>query len=414
MRAALGAGVVLCFVVGCRKEYAGSEQLFVECMEEYGFEVTSVDLTPGKEDVQLAPHDRPVSEVIEATEACERRALGEEPEVMVTGNDLLSDVGSVVGEVENGGVVALVVRDGDASLAVAGTANGAGDPLTEDSRFNLASVSKVYTAAVVYRLHDRGRLSTSDLLSSHLSGPTLGSDATIRSLLGHTSGVANYTDNPAYLAAVLEDPDRVFTTSELLDYAAALPSSPPGTFAYSNTGYLLLGRLIEEVTGEELPDAFEAELFGPLGLTATTVVEPPAFPSDLVSGWVDPEALGLPASASLPVMPVPAALSGCQADCGVVASASDVETFFRALHDGSVLSEEALAQMQAPGPDPYEAHGLSIYDGGPSGRTTFGHGGGGAGYTARVAIEPVRGDLVVILGNNDALAVHALFDAYRP
>lgn len=414
MRTALGAGVVLCFVAGCKKEYTGSEEIFVACMEEHGFEVTSVDLTPGKEDVQLAPHDRPVSEVIEATEECERRALGEEPEVVVTGNDLQADVGAVVGAVETGGVVALVVRDGEASVAVGGTGNVAGDPLTEDSRFNLASVSKVYTAAVVYRLQDRGLISTSDPLSSHLSGPVLGSDATIQSLLGHTSGVPNYTDNPAYLAAVLEDPDRIFTTSELIDYAAALPSTSPGSFSYSNTGYLLLGLLIEEVTGDGLPDAFEDELFAPLGLTDTTVVEPPTFPPDLVSGWVDPEGLGLPASTSLPVMPVSAALSGCQADCGVVASASDVQAFFRALHDGSVLSEEALAQMQAPGPDPYEAHGLSITDEGRTGLTTYGHGGGGAGYTARVAIEPVSGDLVVFLGNNDALAVNALFEAYRP
>ena len=385
----------------------------MECMKEHGFEVIFVDLTPGKEQVELAPHDRPLEEVIAATEECERRAKEGESGVQISGDDLEDDVDAVAAVEENGGVVVLLLQDGQVSSAAAGTANPAGDQLGMDSAFNIASVTKTYTAAVVYRLEDQDLVSTAEPLSTYLPSSGFGDHVTLDALLSHTSGIPDYADNPDYLADVLADPDRVFTPAELLDYAASLPSTPVGAFDYSNTGFVLLGQMIEQVTGQPLPAVMSEEIFDPLGLTRTTVVDPPGFRPDLVSAWADPEALGLPPMSDLPVLPFPAALSGCQADCGIVTTAEELQTFFDALFDGAIVSEGALARMMQPGPDPSEARGLSIYED-SDGHKTYGHGGGGAGYTARVAVDPQSGDIAVFLANNDALEVDGLFEAYRP
>lgn len=395
-------------------EPAGSEDVFIACMAEYGFEVTSVDLTPGREDVALAAHDRSLEEVLEATAICEERSLGGGSEVEISGDDLQLDVRAVVDAVDRGGVVALVVRNGVATEATGSSANASGDLLTADSRFNIASVSKTYTATLVYRLEDRGLLDSDASLNTYLPDLPYGPEVTLDALLTHTSGVPDYAANPDYLAAVLAEPDRIFTPADLLGYAASLPAHSEGEFSYSNTGYLLLGLVVEEVAQAELAEVMQAEIFGPLGLTDTSLAEPPDFPSGLVSARVDPESLGLPADPPPPVMPIPAALSGCQADCGVVTTLSDTRVFFEALFEGPLLSEASRAKMTTAGEGVSEyARGLEIYEG-EDGRSTFGHGGGGAGYSARVAYDPVSTDLVVFFGNNDVLEVNALFDAYRP
>lgn len=391
---------------------SGAEDVFIECMRERGFEVTEADLTPGRENIELAPHDRPLAEVVEATTACEQLALGGSP-IDISGDDLQQDVGTVVDQVTNGGIVALQVRSGVSTWAVAGTADLDGSPLVADSLFNVASATKAYTATLIYRLEDQGSLDTSAALSSFLPALDYGPEVTLDALLSHRSGIPDYVDNPAYLTDVLAAPNRIFTADELLAYAGFESPAPAGSYDYSNTGYLLLGMVIEEVTGEALADVFRSEIVDPLGLLHTTLVDPPRFPSDLASGWVDPASLGLPADPPPPVMPIAAALSGCQADCGVLTTAAEARMFYEALFDGTLLSKEALAEMTSShGDAPHQGRGLEIYEGAAG--STYGHGGGGAGYSARIAYDPVSGDATVLLANHDALAVDALFEAYRP
>ena len=392
---------------------AGAEQRFIACMADRGFEVTSVSLTPGREDVQLAPHDRPLEEVVAATADCEALALGGTV-LELSGENLQQDVDTVVAQVANGGVIAILVQDGTTTTAVAGTANRNGDPLALDSQLNIASTSKAFTAAAVYRLEDREMLSTDQPLSTYLPDLGFGPEVTLDALLAHRSGIPDYAQNPDYLADVVGDPDRVFSPRDLLDYARELRPGTPGSFAYSNTGFVLLGLVVEEVTGDRLAQVMRDEIVEPLGLTHTSLVEPPDFPDALVSAWVDAASLGLPTSPPPPVMPFSSALSGCQADCGIVTTAGEARVFKEALLDGSLLSQGALTTMTTPGEEaPGYGRGLEIYEG-RAGQPTYGHGGGGAGYSTRIALDPATGDLIVLLANNDALQLNALFEAYRP
>lgn len=416
----LGA-VVSCKRGPSQRQIDEAEAVYVQCMREKGFDVSHVDLTPGKEEIDLEPHDRPLDEVSEATAECEARAEkvlnGHAPdpegEPVISGKDLQNDVSSMAAAVDHGGVVALMVRDGESTLVAAGTANADGDPLTGETLFNIASVTKTYTATLIYLLEDDNLLDTHASLSTYVPDAGFGDDVKLDALLSHRSGIPDYASNPEYLSDILAEPERIFTAEELVEYARFEPAAPTGEkYSYSNTGYTLLGLVIEEVTGEPLADAFNTRLFVPLGLTATSLSEPPNFPPDLAQAWLDAENLGLDPDTALPVMPVPAALSGCQADCGVITTASELRIFFEALFDGSLVSESALQRMMETEPDAHDhGRGLDAYDLESGGRA-YGHSGGGVGYAALVVHEPESDDTTIVLVNNDALDIQPLFAAY--
>lgn len=329
-------------------------------------------------------------------------------------DELQRNVTGVVPSESDGGVIALVVRDGTTAQAVAGTANLGGDPLLAQSKFSIASITKVYTATLVYQLEDQGLLDTSAPLSTYLPETDYGPDVTLDTLLSHRSGIADYATNPAYVTDVLADLQRVFTTEELIEYAMFEPPSPAGeTYAYSNTGYSLLGLVIEEVTQEPLTQALQTGIVAPLGLTSTSFIDPLSFPDDLPSAWLDPQNFGLPPETELPVMPVPAPFSGCSADCGIVTTAPELRIFFEALFDGTLVSEASLAKMTSSDPDaPNEGRGLEIFDVG-AGAKAYGHGGGGTGYTSLAAYEPVSGAVTIFFASNDTFELESLFAAYE-
>ncbi len=332
---------------------------------------------------------------------------------------LQAEVDAAVVDGLDGGVIALLVRDGVVAQAVAGTKNATGEALSADSRFNIGSVSKVYTAAMIHQLAEEGALELGAALSTYLPDTDYGPAVTLESLLSHRSGVPDYAANPAYLQEALLDPDRVFTTDELLEYSTFEEATPAGDgFSYSNTGYLFLGLVIEVVTGDTLDAALQARIVEPLGLVSTGYVDPPDFPDGLPSGWLDPTDFGLPAGTQLPVMPVSSALSGCRADCGIITTAPELRAFFEALFDGTLISAEALAEMTRSR-DPAETsdgwgRGLQLYAPVHSPVPEYGHGGGGTGYTSLVTIRPDSGDITILFANNDAFELEGLLGAYAP
>ncbi len=319
----------------------------------------------------------------------------------------------------SGGVIVLLVRDGVMSHAVAGTQNAEGELLSEDSLFNIASVSKVYTATMVYQLVEEGVVDLEAPLTVYLPDTGYGLEVTIESLLAHRSGIPDYAANPEYLENALLDPDRVFTTEELIGYAAFEDPGPAGAvFNYSNTGYLLLGLVIESVTGGTLQAALDARIVEPLSLASTHYVAPPSFPEDLPSAWLDPTAFGLPADTELPVMPVAAALSGCQADCGIITTAAELRVFFEGVFDGTLISSDSLEMMtrsdESPDASGGWGRGLQLYASANTPEPEYGHGGAGTGYTSLVSVRPESGDLTIVFASNDRFELDGLLQAYAP
>lgn len=169
-----------------------------------------------------------------------------------------------------------------------------GPPLQAGDEFRIASVTKIFTAAAILRLVEQGRLGLDDPIDRHLAADELKllradrydtARITVRHLLEHSSGIHDFATDARFLAAVAENPARRWTRREQLALAVAAgqPYGPPGRQSrYSDTGYILLGAIIERISGAALADAMPALLrFEALGL-ARTRFEPEA------KGLVDP------------------------------------------------------------------------------------------------------------------------------
>lgn len=144
-----------------------------------------------------------------------------------------------------------------------------GDPITEETVFDIASTSKQFTATAVLLLAEEGQLDLDAPLSDVLEGlPAWSGGVTLRQMLTHTSGIPDYID--LLYDAGFTDGDRTTAGDALAELAEAedLDFSPGSTFAYSNSGYFLLSQVIEAVTALTAEEYLEQAVFGPLGLSA--------------------------------------------------------------------------------------------------------------------------------------------------
>ena len=145
-----------------------------------------------------------------------------------------------------------------------------GTAATAESVFEIGSVTKQFTTAGILVLAQEGKLSVDDKIAGHLKGaPTSWRQITIRHLLTHTSGLKNYTGLDGF------EMSRHLTQEQFVARIAALPPdfAPGEKWAYCNTGYNLLGYIIENASGKSYGDFLRQKIFGPLGMTATGLRE---------------------------------------------------------------------------------------------------------------------------------------------
>jgi D-alanyl-D-alanine carboxypeptidase len=281
-----------------------------------------------------------------------------------------------------------------------------------DMPFQIGSNTKMMTATVVLRLAEEGRLSLDDPLSAHLPEIAArlphGDAITLRQLLQHRAGVFSYTDTapdgtPGIAVASMSDPAarrRAVTPDEMIDFTVAhgRPLFAPGAdgqWAYSNSGYTLLGMVIEAVERLPLDKSFENRIFTPLGMTR----------SYLWDGIPRP-AFGLPRSWLMPPYAVETTdwnVSQSWAGGGVISTAGDMHRFISALMDGELFaSPETLALMQETVPSPIpgtEGYGLGLVR---IAGDVWGHGGQTLGFISAVGASAGQEVSFVAWGNSAA------------
>ena len=154
--------------------------------------------------------------------------------------------------------------------AVRGLADrDAGRAMSTSTPFRTASLGKTFTGALVLSLHDERALSVDDPVSEYLPDFPHGDTITLRMLLTHTSGLANYTHVEAWVDAATAGTRLTEEEVVALCAAADLDFPPGSSWNYSNTGYLLLGLIVERLVGRSVPEEIQARFFGPLGMTGT-------------------------------------------------------------------------------------------------------------------------------------------------
>ena len=137
---------------------------------------------------------------------------------------------------------------------------------TPETRFRIGSLTKQFTAMAILLLEERGLVKRSDSICDYIDDcPKAWKAVKIEHLLDHTSGIANYTDQPTF------DPTKAVTPAEIVASVADIPLSwaPGESFSYTNTGYVLLGMVIEKVSGKSYEAFLEDQIFGPLEMKDT-------------------------------------------------------------------------------------------------------------------------------------------------
>lgn len=255
------------------------------------------------------------------------------------------------------GVQIEVDLDGDRSWVAAGVADrDSGRALHRGDRFRIASTTKTFVAAVVLSLMDEGTLSLDDTVETWLPGVVVasgndGATITIRHLLQHRSGLANHVDDQVAMLLAATTPEeveavllRTWTDEELVALAVAHPSlSAPGeAFAYSDTGYVLLGMIVQAATGDTWQSAIANRIVAPLNLRDTYAADAgPDIEGPHMRGYG-----ALPPSGALADVTRidPSALGAAGA---VVSTPGDVNRFFAALLGGELIGPASLAAMTA-------------------------------------------------------------------
>ncbi|HET9141407.1 serine hydrolase domain-containing protein [Actinophytocola sp.] len=282
---------------------------------------------------------------------------------------------------------------------------------TPRTRFNIASLGKMFTAVAIADLAATGRLSFTDPVDRYLPG--FAGTITLHHLLTHTAGLGDVPREPGAPAA-------------LADLAARIAETPPrfepgARFAYSNAGFVVLGAVLEKVTGAPYADRIQERVLAPAGMTETRLhpyraAEIP----DMAHGYVFVGADGRP----LP--PGPGPRTGTPSDTagepqivnpagGASSTAGDLLRFAGALLGHRLLDPAQTdtvltgkVDSPRPGGAERDRYGYGFSDRQVNGVRVVGHNGGTPGYEAQLDIYPDRGHTVILLANQDSALVPAL------
>ena len=294
--------------------------------------------------------------------------------------------------------VAIRLPDGETWTGVSGLASlEPVAPVTPDTVFAVASISKTFVTALILQLADEGLLSLDDPLSDFLPDFPRARRITLRHLLAHTSGVYNFFEHPRYVQEVFSDRTRHWRFEEILGFVAAPYCSPGACFHYSNTNFVLLGRVAEKVTGAPLHAQIRERFLDPLGLEHTLFQPDEATPRDaahghlaLSGGFVDHTGPSL-------VIPHLSAVTVAWAAGAMASTPSDLSRWAHALYGGQLLSAELTAEMMAYRLD--DEYGLGMRTRVFHGRRAVGHLGGIRGFENAMWYFPDTDVTIVISAN---------------
>jgi D-alanyl-D-alanine carboxypeptidase len=283
-------------------------------------------------------------------------------------------------------------------------------PITTDMHFRIGSITKTFTGTVILQLVDEGKLRLDDPIAKYQPAVPNGANITIRQLLQMTSGLYNYTEDLAWNQALDANPQRVWTQKELLDIALAHPPYfAPGTdFHYSNTNTVLLGLVIEQITGNHVTDEFARRIFNPLGMRDT--VMPPL----TVAAIPDPHPRGYLYGTNVESLTAPVLTGDAAAKANAAAgtpndwtdmnpswgwtagsaisTVHDMQIWAKALATGTLISAAAQRERLMYVPPGYGLAVVQIAG-------YIGHNGSLPGFQSQALYNPTTDSTIVVLTN---------------
>ncbi len=212
-------------------------------------------------------------------------------------------------------------------------------PNTPDAKFRLGSLTKQFTAASILLLEERGKLKVEDPISKYLpDAPAAWSKITIYHVLTHTSGLPSFTGFPEYSSTEWKDTNPAELVARFRD--KPLDFEPGTKFSYSNSGYVLLGYLIEKVSGQTYADFLQQNIFTPLGMTDTGLDSNAAILPKRAQGYA-PSKTGIHHAGYIS-MTIPFSAGALYSTTG------DLLKWEQGLFSAKVITTASLAKMTTP------------------------------------------------------------------
>ena len=287
----------------------------------------------------------------------------------------------------------LVARDGKPLVSNGyGYANAEWQiPNAPDTKFRLGSITKQFTSMLIMRLQEQGKVKVQDPICSYLSPcPDAWKPITIHHLLTHTSGIPSYTDSPDYLKGMMVPK----TLDEMVAGFRSLPLEfePGSRFKYDNSGYFLLGLIIEKSSGRTYEDLLKTEICGPLGIKDTGYDHPATILPRRATGYGRDGSTTINAPYLDMLQPYAAG--------ALYSTVQDLLIWDQALYSDRLLPAAARTAMFMPFKDGY-AYGWSIRPASPAtfGRALIEHGGGINGFSSMIVRVPDERVTSIVLSN---------------
>ncbi|AWL05355.1 serine hydrolase [Massilia oculi] len=296
------------------------------------------------------------------------------------------------------GATVIVVKDGK---TVFRKAYGAADvaaktPLTPGTVLRLGSITKQFTAVAILMLAEEGKLALNDPITRFFPDyPTQGKVITVEHLLTHTSGIVSYTGKSGYVATMGKD----FTVAQMIDGFRNDPLEfEPGTqFRYNNSGYFLLGAIIERVSGTSYASFLERRIFTPLGMKDTAY--------EGVERSNAPRAVGYSAQEKGFAPAQPLSMSQPYAAGALVSTVDDLAKWDAAIASGKLLKPASWKMAFTPyklNPEKSTGYGYGWSVGALQGAPVIEHGGGINGFRTHALRLPEQKIFVAVLSNADS------------
>ena len=283
----------------------------------------------------------------------------------------------------------LVARDGRVVLSKGyGMASLEADvPNAPRTRFRIGSITKQFTATAIMMLQEKGKLSTQDSICKYVDAcPEAWQAVTVRHLLTHTSGIPSYTSLPDFI--------KTSTLPAKLDELIArfkdrpLTFQPGEKFSYNNSGYILLGHIIEKVSGQDYESFLRRNIFEPLKMASTGYDHTSKVLKDRASGYI----LNGGALDNAPYLD----MSLPHAAGALYSTVEDLYAWDQALYSEKLLSKKSFSEMLTPFKNNY-GYGWGVND--QYGLRRISHGGGINGFSTFIARYPEEKSTIIVLSN---------------
>ncbi|MFH0802950.1 MAG: serine hydrolase domain-containing protein [bacterium] len=273
-------------------------------------------------------------------------------------------------------------------------------------KLRIGSLTKTFTATVVLQLVDEKKLSLDDRLSKYEPQVPGADGITIRQLLNMTSGLFNYTDDGAFWDEFKKSPGAAWAPQRMVDIAIAHPAVfPPGQkYMYCNTNYILLGMIIEKVTGRTAGVEITTRIIDRLGLKNTSFPMTPDLPGPYMHGYVpaEGEQNGTGKLEDLSICsPTPFWTAG-----GIISNLDDLKLWAQALATGKLLSRQMHTEQVKFSAPNTESYGLGVMNAG----IALGHSGEVPGYNSSMYYFPAYKSTSITLINRYPSSVEGAAD----